>query len=42
MAEEGIAKGQKERFTSDGYVHYFDCSDIFTDMHAYTYMHIYV
>lgn len=31
--EKGIAKGHKETFWSDGFVHYLDCSNRFIDMH---------
>ena len=30
--EEGITKGHKRKFGSDGYVHYLDCDDGLTEV----------
>ena len=30
----GISKGHEETFRGDGYMHYLDCGDGFTDAHV--------
>lgn len=32
--EGGISEGHEETFRGDGYIHYLDCGDGFTDAHV--------